>query len=190
MTMFRKYIAGILIPVFLFGQIFVPLTTHAVPTDGLATNWTYAKAEHLARRVLFYPTPAEVAELYNAGSAAAAVDILFPSEEGPDRTQYNNELTAFTTTQYSAYYGSGASFGWNTNNANMLRYALYRYTRDPYEAKAKMATIFEDIYSVNTIPGNIEYGDILALHKLLYTHTLGNYKTLVKRALLNNPTDK
>jgi hypothetical protein len=188
--MFRKYIAGILIPVFLLGQIFVPLTTYAVPTDGLAANWTYAKAEHLARKVLFYPTPAEVAELYAAGSATAAVDILFPSEAGPDRTQYNNELTAFTTTQYSAYYGSGASFGWNSNQGNMRKYYQYKYTRDPYEAKAKMATIFEDIYSVNIEPSRIEYGDILALHNLLYTHTLGNYKTLVKRALLNNQTDK
>lgn len=72
----------------------------------------------------------------------------------------------------------------------MRKYFLYKHARNPYEAKAKLSTLFEDIYSVNIEPGRIEYGDIIALHNLLYTHTLGNYKTLVKRALLNNPTDK
>jgi len=188
--LFQKYISAILLPVFILGQILIPMTTHAVPTDGTAATWTREKAEHLARKVLFYPTPAKVTELQNAGSATAAVDILFPSETGPDRTQYNADLNNFTGSGYTAFYGSGNSFWWNMNWSNMYKYYLYRYYRDPYEAKAKLSSLFEDTYAVNATPASLDFSDVLNLNDLLYKHSLGNYKTMVKRALLNNPTDK
>lgn len=60
-----------------------------------------------------------------------------------------------------------------------------RYYRDPYEAKVKLLSLFEDIFSVNN-SDKISYLDIKNQHDLLYTHTLGNYKTLVKKILFNN----
>lgn len=105
--MLQKFIVALMLPVFLLGQIFVPFSSYAVTTDGTAANWTREKAEHLARRVLFYPTRADVDSLYAAGSAGAAVDILFPNQDGPDRTQFQNELNIFTGTGYTNYFGTG-----------------------------------------------------------------------------------
>lgn len=188
--MLRKYIAVVLLGVLFAGHMLQIFPTSAVTTDGTAANWTREKAEHLARRVLFYPTPQKVDELYQAGSASAAVDNLFPDEVGPDRSAYDADMASFAGgAQYQSYFGTG-NFGWNTDAGNMYRYYLYRYYRDPYEAKAKLSTLFEDIYSVNSFPTGIEFTDIIHLHDLLYKHTLGNYKTLVKRTLLNNPTDQ
>ena len=71
----------------------------------------------------------------------------------------------------------------------MNRYYQYRYARDPYEAKMKLFSMFEDIFSVNVSEG-ISYRDLNNLYNLIYTNTLGNYKTLLKKTLLNNPIDK
>lgn len=67
----------------------------------------------------------------------------------------------------------------------MARLYQYRYARDPYEAKAKLRSLFEDIFSVNQ-SDQISYKDIIDQHDLIHTHTLGNYKTLVKKILFNN----
>lgn len=60
-----------------------------------------------------------------------------------------------------------------------------RYYRDPYEAKVKLFSLFEDIFSVNQ-SDTISYLDIKNQQDLLYANTLGNYKTLVKKILFNN----
>ncbi len=110
--MLQKIIAGVLIPILLLGQFTLPVSVHAVPTDGLASTWTREKAEHLARRVLLYPTPQEVTNLFTAGSATAAVDVLFPSEQGPSRTAYNAAIASFTGgSWYTAHFGNN-NFGW------------------------------------------------------------------------------
>ncbi len=61
-------------------QLFFSLSSQAVVTDGSALNWTREKAEHLARRTLLGPTNQMVTNLYNAGSATAAINILFPDQ--------------------------------------------------------------------------------------------------------------
>lgn len=43
-----------------------------------STPWTREKARHLAEAVLFHADDRLVDTLYQAGSAARAVDILFP----------------------------------------------------------------------------------------------------------------
>lgn len=68
----------------------------------------------------------------------------------------------------------------------MAKYYQYRLARDPYEAKAKFWLLFEDIFSVNQNGSDITYRDVQNLHDLLYSHSLGNYKTMVKRVLFNN----
>ena len=60
-----------------------------------------------------------------------------------------------------------------------------RYYRDPYEAKVKLLSLFEDIFPANQ-SDTISYLDIKNQHDLLYSNILGSYKTLVKKILFNN----
>ncbi len=62
-----------------------------------------------------------------------------------------------------------------------------KYALDPYEAKRKLFSLFEDIYSVNR-SGNdlITMKDITEQQDLLYSLEFGNYQTLIKRLLNNN----
>ncbi|MFZ4462086.1 MAG: DUF1800 family protein [Patescibacteria group bacterium] len=67
----------------------------------------------------------------------------------------------------------------------MNRLYQMRYARDPYEAKVKLFSLFEDIFSVNQ-SDKISYKDIKDQHDLLYANTLGNYKDMLKHILYNN----
>jgi hypothetical protein len=61
------------------------------------------------------------------------------------------------------------------------------YALDPYEAKRKLFSLFEDIFAVNADTGkDITFKDVNDLHELLYNNMLGNYQTLVKKVLYNN----
>jgi len=61
------------------------------------------------------------------------------------------------------------------------------YASDPYEAKRKLFSLFEDIFSVNADGGkDITYKDVYDLHTLLYNNMFGNYQSLVKKVLYNN----
>ncbi len=155
-------------------SILSPVMLSAVSTNGAASPWTREKAEHLARKALIGATPTIIDSLYQAGSATAAVNILFPDAVGPSRTSYDAEVTALT------------SSGFNVGNEGSMR-KLYqlRYYRDPYEAKVKLLSLLEDIFSVNQ-SDTISYVDIKNQHDLLYANTLGNYQTLVKKILFNN----
>lgn len=170
--MFRKFLALIL-ALLISGESFV-LPVSAVVTDGSATNWTRSKAEFLARKTLFGPTQTKIDQLFSAGSASAAVGILFPDQTGPSRTQFDSEMAALTA----------SGFNWG-DGGNMARYYQYHYARDPYEAKAKLSSLFEDIFAVNQNGGTIVYRDVKDLHDTLYSETLGNYKTMVKKVLFN-----
>jgi hypothetical protein len=130
---------------------------NALQSSGSAPPWTRDTAEHLARRAVFAPTPNLVESLYQAGSASAAVALLFPDNTGPDRTQYNGILQQFTASGYSA-----------TNETNVRQLYQIRYALDPYPAKAKLFSLFEDIFSVNANPPGISYGDVQQLHSLIY----------------------
>ena len=155
-------------------SVLSPVMLLAVSTNGAASPWTREKAEHLARKALIGATPTMIDSLYQAGSATAAVNLLFPDAVGPSRTSYDAEVAALT------------SSGFNVGNENDMR-KLYqlRYYRDPYEAKVKLLSLFEDIFSVNQ-SDTISYVDIKNQQDLLYANTLGNYKTMVKKVLYNN----
>lgn len=169
---FRRSIAVALAIVLPGVQIF---PAFAVATDGTAANWTREKAEHLARKTLFAATPTTVDSLYSAGSAASAVNLLFPDSVGPDRSAFNAEIGNLT----------GSGFNWG-DGGSMYKYYQYRLARDPFEAKAKFSLLFEDIFSVNANGGTISYLDVKQQQDLLYSQTLGNYKTMVKRVLSGN----
>lgn len=149
----------------------------AVETNWLSSPWTMEKAEHLARKALFWASPDMVTALYNAGSAQNAVNILFPSTSWPDRTTYTNELNTFTSQTWFSI----------TNSDWMKKYYAFKKYRDPYEAKAKAFVMFEDIFSVNAETwNNIQYSDIENTHKVIYDNMFdSSYKTLIKKLVFN-----
>jgi hypothetical protein len=67
----------------------------------------------------------------------------------------------------------------------MNRLYQYRYARDPYEPKAKLFSLFEDIFPVNQ-SDKISYRDIVDQHDLLYANVLGNYRNMIKKNLFAN----
>lgn len=68
-----------------------------------------------------------------------------------------------------------------------MRLYQLQYALDPYEAKKKLFSLFEDIFSVNIDSGKgIGYKDIADQQNLLYTYALGNYQTLIKKIIYNN----
>ena len=136
-----------------------------------ASPWTYEKARHLGQRALFGPTEWQVQELFNAGSAVAAVDILFPSENGPDRTAFQAELEAII---------ADPNFNGNSNSDIYSYYSIKKWL-DPYPAKAKLFSVIEDTFSVNKKnTKELNFFDIENTHTMLYSHTLRNYKEMIQ----------
>lgn len=100
-SVFQKVLAMVLALFTLFSAV-MPVT-YAVSTNGQSAPWSREKAEHLGRKVLFAPISSKIDELMTAGSATAAVNLLFPDAVGPNRTQYDSEITAFV---------NSGSFNW------------------------------------------------------------------------------
>ncbi len=172
--MTRKLLASFLACFLVFFQTVAPAA--ALLADGRSDPWTLDKAAHLANRVYYAATAEDIDRLYAAGSAAAAVDTIFPDTTGPDRTAFDAEIAALV-----------ASDGFAYNNTGWMRvYYQMRYGRDPYEAKAKLFSLFEDIFALNEYSDQIDYPDVIAHYELVYRHTLGNYRTMVKRVLYND----
>ncbi len=171
--MLKKFIA-ITAAIFVIVQATIPQFALAVNTNSSSNPWTIEKAEHLARKAYFGATPEIIQSLYQAGSASAAANIIFPDQTGPDRTAYTAEIQALTSSGFN--YGDGG---------NMTKLYNYRYGRDPYEAKMKLFSLFEDVFPVNQ-SDKISYKDIIDQQNILYSYSLGNYKDMVKHVLYNN----
>jgi hypothetical protein len=60
----------------------------------------------------------------------------------------------------------------STSNDEMREFYTVKKLNDPYQAKVKLNTMFEDTFSVNTIYERINYGDIESTYDMLYSHTL------------------
>ncbi len=172
--LFKKFLSFFVI-VSILSNLLVPV--YAVSTNWSSNPWTMEKAEHLAKRALFWVSPQTVLDLYNAWSATNAVNLLFPSEAWPDRTQYNQELTDF----------KWATF--NTSDTNSMRKLYsFKYYRDPYEAKMKLFSLFEDHFSLDRTwvwSGYIDFSDVENHFDVLNNNTLGNFKTMVKKVLFD-----
>ena len=173
----KKIVSTILV-FSIFSNISFIWTSFAVETDWSASNWTLQKAEHLARRALFWATPVNVDELYKAWSASQAVDLLFPSVEWPDRTQFNADMSSYQSWTWFSI----------SSSSSMNKFYAYRTYKDPYEAKRKLFWLFEDIFSVDRTWNNltdITYADVENHFSTLYDETLWNYKTMVKKVLFD-----
>lgn len=92
----KKVLSTLLLPIIILSHVIAPII-HALDTNGSANPWTRDKAIHLARSVLFYASPEIIDSLEQAGSAEAAVNILFPNAIGPDRSTYDNLLRDYTS---------------------------------------------------------------------------------------------
>ncbi len=148
--------------------------TFAVDTNDQNTPWTMQKARHLAKKSLFWATLNDIQNIYDIWSAQAAVNYLFPSRNGPNRSEFDSKISQLT---------SDPDFDANNRN-DMYEYYLAKKLYDPYEAKAKLFLMFEDIFSVNVSwSKNITYLDIENTHDLLYSEMFWDYKTLVKKSL-------
>lgn len=99
--MIKKVIA-LIVSASIFGVSVFPGIVFAVSTNGSSNPWTMEKAEQLARKVYFAATPENIAALYQAGSATAAANLVFPNATGPNRTQYDAEISSLT----------GSGFNW------------------------------------------------------------------------------
>jgi len=172
--MLKKILSSILLfSVFINNFFFFKL--YAYETNNLSSPWTYEKANHLARKALFWIDWENVKQLYQAWSAENAVNILFPSILWPVRDDFELKLqTILNKPNFSV-----------TNWDHMKSYYLVKKWNDPYQAKAKFFTIFEDIFSVYQ-NSNINYLDIENTHNMLYKYTLWDYKEMIKRNLYNN----
>lgn len=168
-----KKIISILVVVFILLQYSMPV--YWVNTNSQATPWTREKAEQLARKALFSANPDIVTSLYNAWSASNAVDILFPSIEWPDRSQFNQDMSSFLTQTWFSM----------SNSSWMHKYYVYKKYKDPYEAKAKAFVMFEDIFSANVDNSNIYYSDLYNTHNLIENNMFWSYKSLVKKITYN-----
>lgn len=148
--------------------------TFAVDTNDQNAPWTMQKARHLAKKALYWATIDDIQNIYDIWNAQSAVNYLFPSKNGPNRSDYENKLNQITTDP-----------DFDANNRNdMYEYYLAKKLYDPYEAKSKLFLMFEDIFSVNVSwSKNITYLDIENTHDLLYAEMFWDYKTLVKKSL-------
>ncbi|MBP9779822.1 DUF1800 family protein, partial [Candidatus Gracilibacteria bacterium] len=170
----KKIIASIVLVLEIVSIGISPIS--AIPTDGLASPWTREKAAHLAGSVLLYADQKTIDTLYAAGSATNAVHLLFPDPVGPDKSEYTSFIDTYTS----------SGFNWGDGNHAIRLYQIM-YATDPYEAKRKLFSLFEDIFAVNIDSGrNIAYKDIYDQHTLIYDNMLGNYQNLVKKIVYNN----
>lgn len=170
----KKIIASIILVLEILSIGISPIS--AIPTDGLASPWTREKAAHLAWSVLLYADQNTIDTLYAAGSATNAVNLLFPDPVWPDRSEYTSFIDTYTSSWFN---------WWDGNHA--IRLYQIMYATDPYEAKRKLFSLFEDIFAVNIDSGrNIAYKDIYDEHTLIYDNMLGNYQNLIKKIVYNN----
>ena len=126
-TMSKK-ILSILVLLSLLLNNFFFFVLYWYETNWLSSPWTYEKANHLARKTLFWIDWENVKKLYQAGSAEAAVDILFPSKSWPVRTEFENRLSSIMTSTWFSI----------TNWDHMKSYYLVKRWEDPYQAKSKL----------------------------------------------------
>jgi len=141
-----------------------------------------AKAEYLAQRVLLAPTPAQVATLSSAPSAADAVDQLFASASASDANAYQAGLVSFAATANT--YKTPTAF-------SDARYA-YALSHDPNQAQLKLYYLLENIFSVDGQDKDegITYSDVDSLHKILSDNATGSYLTLLEKVQTNYALDR
>ena len=164
--------------------VVVALTGSAfvVHDSNVASQIGTAKAEYLARRVLLDPTPADVARLSSASSAADAVNMLFAAPSTADSAAYQSGMKALEATASS--YPTPVAF-------SDVAYT-YQLIHDPNQARLKLYYLWVNVFSVDAQDKDqgITYADVGKLHDLLYADATGSYLTMLEAVQTNYAMDR
>ena len=95
----RKILSVFIVIFYILNNILSIAT--ALTTDERSSPWTREKATHLAQITLFNASKTTIDSLYAAGSASAAVNLIFPDANGPDRTNFNTAITNYTASGFN-----------------------------------------------------------------------------------------
>lgn len=95
----RKILSVFIVIFYILNNILSIAT--ALQTDERASPWTREKATHLAQITLFNANKTTIDALYAAGSASAAVNMIFPDVNGSDRTNFNAAITNYTASGFN-----------------------------------------------------------------------------------------
>lgn len=95
----RKILSAFLVVIYIFSNILSIAT--ALNTDERSSPWTREKATHLAQITLFNADKNAIDALFAAGSASAAVNLIFPDAVGPDRTAFNANIMNYTASGFN-----------------------------------------------------------------------------------------
>ena len=74
----KKFLSFLLVIVYVLVNVFS--IARAVNTNEQSSPWTREKAAHLAKITLLNPDKNQIDSLFNAGSATAAIDLIFPNQ--------------------------------------------------------------------------------------------------------------
>jgi uncharacterized protein (DUF1800 family)/uncharacterized protein (DUF1501 family) len=166
------------------GLVVVALTSSAfiVHVASGAAQIGSVEAEYLARRVLLDPTPADVARLSTASSAADAVNMLFTAPSAADTAAYQSGVKGLQATASS--YPSPVAFSDVTYT--------YQLAHDPDQAHLKLYYLWENLFSVDAQDKDegITYADVGKLHDLLYADATGSYLTMLENVQTNYALDR
>ncbi|MHB1491126.1 MAG: DUF1800 family protein [Cellulomonas sp.] len=148
----------------------------------VASHLGTTKAEYLARRVLLDPTPADVARLSAAPSAADAVSLLFAPPSSAETAAYQSGMKALEATAGS--YPTPGAF-------SDVAYT-YQLAHDPNQARLKLSYLWENVFSVDAQDKDegITYADVDTLRSLLYTDATGSYLTMLESVQTNYAVDR
>ena len=176
MTRLRWVTTATAVVAVLSASAFVLHDTNVAPHLGTT------KAEYLARRVLLDPTPADVARLSAASSAADAVSLLFAPPSSAETAAYQSGMKALEAT--AGRYPTPAAF-------SDVAYT-YRLAHDPDQARLKLSYLWENVFSVDAQDKDegITYGDVGTLHDLLYADATGSYLSMLESVQTNYALDR
>jgi len=156
----------------MFKKIFLFLILFVIAWN-VYSNFTYDDANYLAQKSLIVVNKSKVDNLYKAWTRTWAVNLLF-STSWLDYTNYNNALSWMTLSTWSSIKSTDSA------------YYLIKKSYDPYQVKAKLFLLFEDIFSVDTNNSKkITVQDVQDTHDLVYDNMLGSYRNLVKKIIFN-----
>lgn len=165
---------------------FFCLTGHAqTPPSNFSMNpysgpWTAGEASHLLRRTLFGPTKAQIDAAVVNGLDVTVDQLLITTgwTDYPLAYQDVDSTTTIGTSWISSVYPSGNKGGVNnTRERSLLAWKLKKAMEENTSIVQKMDLFWHDHFAVE-FPKDARTA--YAYFELIRTHSLGNFKTLVK----------
>lgn len=164
----KKIFSGLLSITIIVASLFPSFGT--IQTAQATETWTIEKAEHLAKRALFAATQDQVLMLYSAGSAENAVNLLFQEPLQVEKDKFAKEVVDFKKSMNI------------TSIIDNRELYFIKIWRNPEEARAKLFTLFEDVFSVANRGNEREFLPLhQQWHNVIYDGLDKHYKNLAKK---------